>query len=72
MAIMEAVMTLYTKEVVTPNRVMAAIQRLNHVPHRTTIVMPEDYERAILVWVNRTVEALQHRLESSQVLKIFS
>ncbi|XP_050529806.1 patronin isoform X2 [Daktulosphaira vitifoliae] len=66
MAIMEAVMTLYAKEVATPNRVMAAIQRLNHVPQRKTIVMPEDYERAILVWVNRTVEALQHRIENLQ------
>ncbi|CAH1732677.1 patronin [Aphis gossypii] len=66
MAIMEAVMTLYAKEVATPNRVMAAIQRLNHVPHRTTIVMPEDNERAILLWVNRTVEALKHRISSSQ------
>ncbi|XP_025203346.1 patronin isoform X4 [Melanaphis sacchari] len=66
MAIMEAVMTLYAKEVATPNRVMAAIQRLNHVPHRTTIVLPEDNERAILLWVNRTVEALKHRISSSQ------
>ncbi|XP_060856051.1 patronin isoform X4 [Metopolophium dirhodum] len=66
MAIMEAVMTLYAKEVATPNRVMAAIQRLNHVPHRTTIVMPEDNEKAILLWVNRTVEALKHRISSSQ------
>lgn len=65
MAIMEAVMTLYAKEVATPNRVMAAIQRLNHVPHRTTIVMPEDNEKAILLWVNRTVEALKHRISSS-------
>jgi len=62
---MEAVMMLYAKEVVTPNRVMAAIQRLNHVPHRTTIMMPEDNEKAILLWVNRTVEALKHRISSS-------
>lgn len=65
MHIMEAVMMLYAKEVVTPNRVMAAIQRLNHVPHRTTIIMPEDNEKAILLWVNRTVEALKHRISSS-------
>lgn len=68
MAIMEAVMTLYAKEVATPNRVMAAIQRLNHVPHRTTIVMPEDNEKAILLWVNRIVEALKHRISSSQMV----
>ncbi|XP_050439779.1 patronin isoform X2 [Adelges cooleyi] len=65
MAIMEAVMTLYAKEVATPNRVMAAIQRLNHVPQRTTVVMPEDHEQAILVWVNRNVEALRHRIITS-------
>lgn len=65
-------MTLYAKEVATPNRVMAAIQRLNHVPHRTTIVMPEDNEKAILLWVNRTVEALKHRISSSQTVSIFS
>jgi len=72
MAIMEAVMTLYAKEVATPNRVMAAIQRLNHVPHRTAIVMPEDHEKAILLWVNRTVEALKHRISSSQMVSIFN
>lgn len=68
MTIMEAVMTLYAKEVATPNRVMAAIQRLNHVPHRTPIVMPEDHERAILLWVNRIVEALKQRISSSQTV----
>lgn len=68
MAIMEAVMTLYAKEVATPNRVIAAIQRLNHVPHTTTIVMPENNEKAILLWVNRTVEALKHRISNSQMV----
>lgn len=68
MAIMEAIMTLYAKEVATPNRVIAAIQRLNHIPHKTTIVMPEDSERAVLLWVNRTVEALKHRISSSQTV----
>lgn len=71
MVIMEAVMILYAKEVVTPNRVMAAIQRLNHVPHRTTIIMPEDNEKAILLWVNRTVEALKHRILSSNTVGFF-
>ncbi|VVC34989.1 Hypothetical protein CINCED_3A002661 [Cinara cedri] len=67
MMIMESVMKLYAKEVATPNRVMAAIQRLNNVPHKTAISMPEDYEKAILLWINRTVEALKHRLSSSQM-----
>lgn len=71
MSIMEAVMTLYAKEVATPNRVMAAIQRLNHVPHRTTIVMPEDNEKAILLWVNRTVEALLHRISNSITVSFY-
>lgn len=68
MTVMESVMKLYAKEVATPNRVMAAIQRLNNVPHKTTILMPEDYEKAILLWINRTVEALKHRLSSSQMV----
>lgn len=72
MHIMEAVMMLYAKEVVTPNRVMAAIQRLNHVPHRNTITMPEDSEKAILLWVNRIVEALKHRISSSPVVGFIS
>lgn len=63
-------MTLFSKEVTTPNRVIAAIQRLNLVPHRSTIVMPEDNEKAILLWVNRTVEALKHRISSSQTVSL--
>jgi len=61
-------MTLYAREVTTPDRVIAAIQRLNHVPHTSAIVMPEDNEKAILLWVNRTVEALKHRILSSQTV----
>jgi len=68
MAIMESIMTLYAREVTTPDRVMAAIQRLNHVPHRTAIVTPEDNEKAILLWVNRAVEALKHRILNSQTV----
>lgn len=61
-------MILYAREVTTPDRVLAAIQRLNHIPHKTTIETPENNEKAILLWVNRTVEALRHRILTSQTV----
>lgn len=63
-------MTLFFKEVTTPNKIVDAIQRFNLVPNKSNIVMPENNERAILLWVNNTIEALKNRLLSSKMVSI--
>lgn len=62
MAVIEAIMILYAKEVVTPDRVLAAVQRFNHgrnAPPPT----PENYEQGLLLWVSHACAALKKRIE---------
>ncbi|XP_025830608.1 patronin isoform X4 [Agrilus planipennis] len=59
MAVIEAIMLLYAKEVVSPDRVLAAVQRFNQ--RKTS--SPENYEQGLLLWITHGCEALKKRIE---------
>lgn len=61
MAVIEATMVLYTKEVVTPDRVVAAINRFTH--GQVTPDLPRDSEDSLLLWVNHSQRALTKRIQ---------
>lgn len=62
MAVIEATMTLYAKEVVTPDRVSAAVQRFT--PGRGAAPQTsETNEQGLLMWISRACEALRKRVE---------
>uniref|UniRef100_A0A1B6CT79 CKK domain-containing protein n=1 Tax=Clastoptera arizonana TaxID=38151 RepID=A0A1B6CT79_9HEMI len=65
MSVMEAVMTLYAKEVATPDRVCAAVQRFRTNSQYSTQnnLMPTDHEQALLLWINEAVSALKERTQ---------
>ncbi|KAG5885276.1 hypothetical protein JTB14_005815 [Gonioctena quinquepunctata] len=62
MAVIEMIMQLYTKEVVTTDRILAAVQRFSHgrtpAPH-----VPENHEHGLLLWVSHACDALKKRIE---------
>lgn len=60
MAVIESIMVLYAKEVLSPDRVLAAVQRFNHGPAPP---MPENHEQGILLWVCHACNALKQRIE---------
>jgi len=69
MAVMEAMMVLYSKEVATGDRVEAAIQRFCHHGHgRAAQADPHaglsqlEPEQALLAWLNEAVAALHHKI----------
>lgn len=63
MAVIEAIMVLYAKEVVTPDRVIAAIQRFSHSRSASPDPLPADHEEGLVLWVNKACSALKQRIE---------
>jgi calmodulin-regulated spectrin-associated protein len=63
MAVIEAIMVLYAKEVVTPDRVIAAIQRFSHSRDASSEPLPADHEEGLVLWVNKACSALKRRVE---------
>lgn len=63
MAVIESTMTLYAKEVVTPDRVLAAIHRFYHGRTPSTTIQPENQEQGLLLWISHACEALKKRIE---------
>jgi hypothetical protein len=63
MAVIEAIMVLYAKEVVTPDRVLAAIQRFSHSRGASSEPLPADHEEGLVLWVNKACSALKQRVE---------
>lgn len=63
MAVIEAIMVLYAKEVVTPDRVIAAIQRFSHSRAASPNPLPADHEEGLVLWVNKACSALKQRIE---------
>lgn len=61
MAVIEATMVLYAKEVVTPDRVVAAIHRFTH--GKIMPDLPHDTESGLLLWVNHSQKALMQRIQ---------
>ncbi|XP_045470895.1 patronin isoform X5 [Harmonia axyridis] len=62
MAVIESVMTLYAKEVVTPDRVLGAVQRFCH-ERNTPSATPENYEQGLVMWISHACEALKRKIE---------
>jgi calmodulin-regulated spectrin-associated protein len=62
MAVIEAIMVLYAKEVVTPDRVIAAIQRFSHSRAASPDPLPADHEEGLVLWVNKACSALKQRM----------
>ena len=56
-------MVLYAKEVVTPDRVLAAIQRFHHSRSASSDALPADHDEGLLLWVNKACSALRQRIE---------
>ena len=61
MAVIEAIMILYAKEVVAPDRVLAAVHRFNH--GQNTTPAPENHEQGLLLWVSHACNALKKRID---------
>ncbi|XP_054281794.1 patronin isoform X3 [Macrosteles quadrilineatus] len=59
-SVMEALMSLYSKEVATPDRVLAAVNRFNLSSPPPPL--PPDHEAALLLWVNEATAALNERI----------
>ncbi|XP_060518088.1 patronin isoform X3 [Cylas formicarius] len=65
MVVIESIMLLYAREVVTPDRVLAAVQRFSH-GQGPPPPMPKNHEQGLLMWVEKACEALQQRLEQDR------
>lgn len=62
MAVIESIMILYAKEVLTPDRVVAAIQRFS-LGRNPAPPLPESHEQGLLLWVCEACEALKKRID---------
>ncbi|XP_076064083.1 calmodulin-regulated spectrin-associated protein patronin isoform X3 [Oratosquilla oratoria] len=58
LAVIEAMMALYIREVVMPDRVVATLQRISMPSSQT----PQDQEEALVVWINSVTQALQEKI----------
>ncbi|XP_023247057.1 patronin isoform X2 [Copidosoma floridanum] len=64
MAVIEGLMVLYAKEVVTGERVLAAVQRFE--PHPEHMSPPQDHERGLLLWISHATAGLVAKIQSGQ------
>ncbi|XP_073995235.1 calmodulin-regulated spectrin-associated protein patronin isoform X19 [Rhodnius prolixus] len=64
--VMQAVMTLYAKEVATPEFVYAAVKRFMPSCAADEEPSPTDYEHALLFWINHATSALRLRVEQEE------
>lgn len=60
LAVIEAMMALYIREVVVAERAVSVLQRVSggEQPERT----PQDQEEALVLWINHIAQALQERV----------
>lgn len=63
MAVIESIMTLYAREVVTSDRVLAAIERFKHEKSAPPLSLPDSHEQGLLMWISHTCEALRTKIE---------
>ncbi|XP_071646547.1 patronin isoform X10 [Temnothorax longispinosus] len=63
MAVIEGLMVLYAKEVVTGDRVVSAIRRFNP---QAEVDMPSDHEKGLLLWINHASHALIAKIQSEE------
>ena len=71
MAVTEALMSLFIKELVNLDRVMSVVKRLDNIKTSSTSsaspaspASPTDQEEALLLWVNRSCQALKKKAEA--------
>ena len=68
MAVIEAMMMLYIRELVEPARVLEAVKRFSKaVPDET----PQEPEEALLLWVNESSKSLRKQCEESKTSDTF-
>ena len=65
MAVIEAMMVLYAKEVVTPDGAVAAVQRFTQSLRPEPL--PLDHEDAMLLWINKACSALKKKIEQELI-----
>ncbi|XP_065345120.1 patronin isoform X5 [Cloeon dipterum] len=65
LAIMEAMMALYAKEVATPDAVLAAITRLSHLHQEEPVELPNPTspQQSLLAWLNCSSKVMNTRLK---------
>lgn len=61
MAVMEGIMNLFVKEVVSAERVVAAIRRFTELDASQTPA-PKEAEQALLLWITKACQSLKKRL----------
>lgn len=61
MAVMEGIMNLFVKEVVSAERVVSAIRRFSDLDPSQTPA-PKEAEQALLLWINKACQAFKKRL----------
>lgn len=71
MAVIEAMMVLYAKEVVTGDRVISAIQRFNHLESTADLSTPEEHEAGLILWINNACSALKKRIETEITKEVY-
>lgn len=64
MAVIEGLMVLYAKEVVTAERVVAAIQRFD--PGASDVPAPQDTEKGLLLWISHSSSALIAKIQAEE------
>lgn len=62
MAVIEMIMQLYTREVVTADRVLGAVQRFSH-GRSPSPPSPESPDQGVLLWVSHACDALRKKIE---------
>ncbi|XP_029167789.1 patronin-like isoform X6 [Nylanderia fulva] len=63
MAVIEGLMVLYAKEVVTGDRVVSAIRRFDP---QAAVDVPSDHEKGLLLWINHASHALIAKIQSEE------
>lgn len=63
MAVIEGLMVLYAKEVVTGDRVVAAIRRFDPLAN---VEVPTDHEKGLLLWIAHASQALVNKIQSEE------
>ena len=70
MAVMEGIMSLFVKEVVSAEKVVAAIRRFAELDPTQTA--PKEPEEALLLWIAKACQALKKRIATENVILYFS
>lgn len=63
MAVIEGLMVLYAKEVVTGDRVVSAIRRFDP---QAEVDVPSDHEKGLLLWINHASHALIAKIQGEE------